>query len=73
MVETITVSADYKVTANITNEVKCRAFDKLLDFYIEHEVFSSESLLQMDDPIIEAPHLLALIADDIIKFKQEWK
>ena len=35
----------------------------------KHNVAGGEGLVQSDDPIIEAPHLLAEIIDDVLMFK----
>jgi hypothetical protein len=64
---------DVKVTANINEEVKDAVFQKIISFYKRHQCFSGESICQMDGPIIESPRLLADIADEIIKFKEEVK
>ena len=54
-------------------DMKNRVFNKLMEWYKEHESFTGESILQSDATIISAPELLAEIADDIIKFDVEWE
>ena len=48
-------------------------FDKILEWFINQEVFSGECLMQSDAPIIDSPDLLSDIADDLFEFKVEWK
>lgn len=45
-----------------------KVFDAVIDYYKKHEAFNGECICQSDDPVIDAPHLLAAIADDIIQF-----
>jgi len=52
---------------------KQAVFDKVVGFFLEHESFSGESIMQADDPRIEAPVLLSAIADDILCFDVTWK
>lgn len=49
---------------NWTEEKKERAISKLTKYFEEHGV--GECICQSDDAIIEAPSLLADIADDIL-------
>lgn len=44
-----------------------------MEYFKKHECFSGESIMQMDNPQIEAPELMADIADDILKFKFTYK
>ncbi len=64
---------NYIAEFNDSQEIKEKVFQKVLEYFKEHEAFSGESILQSDNPIIEAPHVMAEIADDIIKFKYECK
>lgn len=65
-------TSEYIVTFDNSEEVRQALFNKLLDFFVKHESFSGESICQSDSPQIEAPELLAEIADKIFKFKVEW-
>lgn len=48
-----------------TSEKKEAAIAKLTDFYERHG--HGECIMQSDDPLLEAPELLSVIADDILK------
>ena len=52
---------------------KDELFEKVLAWYLEHECFNAESIYQCDAPQLTAPELLADIAEDILKFKVQWK
>lgn len=51
-----------------TPEMDKAIADMVIEFYLKQKVFFGESLMQNDDPVIEAPLLLADILDDICKF-----
>ncbi|MCK5610721.1 hypothetical protein KAR91_53100 [Candidatus Pacearchaeota archaeon] len=53
-------------------EMAAKVFKRLIDWYKEHESFCGETIQQRDEPIIDAPNILSLIADDIIKFDVEY-
>lgn len=62
------------VKVNDSQKIKDAVFDKLIkDYYIKYGSFTGESIMQSDDPQIYAAELLSNIADDIIKFKVDWK
>ena len=63
---------DHEVRFDDSQEVKDKVFEKLIDFFKEHETYSGESICQSDGPQVEAPELLSTIADDIIKFRVKW-
>lgn len=52
-----------------TPELKEKVYQSVLNWYINQGYFSGESIMQSDDPIIDAPNLLSDIADDLFKFK----
>ena len=56
-----------------TPEIKEAVFQKIMEYFKKHECFRGESIMQMDNPQIEAPELMADIADDILKFKFTYK
>jgi len=46
----------------------------LLEWYVRHDVFSGESIMQMDDPILDAPAMLSDMADRLLVVKyEEWE
>jgi hypothetical protein len=63
---------DYEVSYEETDEIKQAVFDRVMKYFNKHQAFHGEVIMQMDDPIIDAPNVLADIADDIIKFKVEY-
>ncbi len=64
---------DAVVTFKDDEATKQAVFDRVMAFFKEHESFCGESICQCDGPIIDAPNVLADIADDILCFKVEWK
>ena len=64
---------NYFVTFEDTPEMHKKVFDRLIEFFKKHESFRGESVMQCDNPQIEAPGVLADIADDIIKFEVAYK
>lgn len=64
---------DYILTYKNSNKVKDKVFDSVVAFCKKHEAFSGEDIFQSDDPQIYAPELIAIIAEDVIKFRREWK
>lgn len=64
-------TSDYTVSYEETPELHKAVFDKVMQYYMKHEAFHGEVIMQDDDCIIYAPETLAIIADEIIKFKVE--
>ena len=64
---------DYIVEFQLTEALKDRLLEKVIDFFTEHECFNGESIIQSDGPQIGAAPLLADIADDVFKFDIKWK
>lgn len=60
---------NYVIEYEDTPEMHKKVFDKVLDYFKKHEAFHGEVIMQCDDTIIDAPNVLADIADDIILFK----
>lgn len=58
----------YSVDYECSDEVKDAIFERVIQYFIEHEVFHGESIHQMDNPIIDAPNVMSDICDNIIKF-----
>ncbi len=55
------------------NAVARDVFEGLVAWYTKHESFEGECLQQCDEPQLDAINILSKIADDIIKFKVEYK
>lgn len=68
-IETSDFVAEYEDGENIKNLV----FERVMKFFKENEAFCGEQIMQSDRTLIDAPNVLSDIADDIIKFKVEWK
>lgn len=64
---------DCVVKFDDNREVRDKVFEAVVKFFVEHEVFCGESIMQCDAPQIDGPELLSEIADDIIKFDVEYK
>ena len=47
-------------------------FDKLIEWYFKHECFHGANIIQHDEPNMDAPNILAEIADDLLKFDIKW-
>lgn len=59
----------YSVDYECSDEVKDAVFERVVQYFIEHEVFHGESIHQMDNPTIDAPNVMSDICDNIIKFE----
>ncbi len=59
----------YIVEYEDNEEVRNEVFNRVMEFFIKHDAFAAEIIGQADNPIIDAPHVLMDIADDIIKFR----
>ncbi len=64
---------DYTVSFEDTQEMRDAVFERVIAFYMKHEAFSGESIMQCDGPQIDAPDLLADLADETLKFHVKWK
>ena len=64
---------DYVCHYEVNDDIKNKVFERVMAYFTKHEVFSGESLMQSDWTLLDAPTVLADIADDIIKFDAEWK
>jgi hypothetical protein len=60
---------DFKVSYEETEEIKKKVFDAVMAYFIKHEAFAGEVIMQDDDCQIYASSVFAKIADDIIKFE----
>ena len=73
MKRTLIDDEDYKVEFDDTPELRDKVFEKVLQFFKDHDSYIGECIMQNDDPIINAPNYFAEIADDIIKFEVNYK
>ena len=64
---------DFNVVFEDTPELRERVFEHVLAFLTKHEAFSGESIMQSDDPQIEAPEFLAELVDEVFQFDTEVK
>lgn len=64
---------EYTLSFNNDQKTKDLLYDAVLEFFCEHETYSGESICQCDSPQVEAPGLLAKIADRILKFEVKYK
>lgn len=64
---------DFNVTYDDTPEVHKAVFEIVMEYFKDHEAFIGEVIVQDDNCIIDAPSVMARIADKIIKFKVDNK
>lgn len=64
---------NYVGTYRDDEATKQAVFDKVVAFFVKHESFHGECIMQSDDPQIYAPELLAEIADEVMHFEIECK
>ena len=64
---------DYTVIHSATPEMKEAVFKAVMNYFQAHKAFHGEVIMQSDACIIDAPSVMAYIADDIIKFKVIYK
>jgi len=62
------IRRDMIITFEETEELKQAVYDRVLKFYLDMEAFSGESIMQSDNPQMEAPILLSDIADGLFQF-----
>lgn len=70
--EVYVVLSDSSVVFKDNQKIRDAVFIALIDWYFKHQSFSGEEIIQCDGPLIDAPNVLADIADDIIKFDVRW-
>lgn len=63
---------DHTVTYDDSQEAKDRIFQIALDWFNKVKMYSGESLGQSDDTYIEAPDILAELAEEGFRFEQKW-
>ena len=62
-----------RVTYLDDEATKQAVFDRVMAYFTKHQAFDGESIHQRDSTIIDAPCVLADIADNIIRFQVEYK
>lgn len=62
-----------RVTIKDTPELRAEVFRKVLGFYLKHESFSGECIMQFDAPLIDGPTFLSDLADETFKFDVSWE
>lgn len=66
-------TSDLLLFCDNSDETKQKLFHKIVDFFVERELFNGESITQSDVVSIDAPQLLSEIAEDILKFDVKFK
>lgn len=66
------IKEDMIIKFDASQETKDKVFSRLIEFYLEHESFSGESIQQSDGPLIDAQYVLSDVADNIICFNVEY-
>jgi len=56
-----------KITYKVSDEIKEKIIDRIIEYCQETGCYSGESLHQCDDGIMEAPSVMSDIIDDIIE------
>lgn len=64
-------TSDGTVTYKDDQNTRDIVFEKVLAFFLRLECFNGECCVQNDDPQLEAPELLAKLADDVFQFYPE--
>jgi hypothetical protein len=70
--KTVAKISDGVVRYNCNQKAKDLLYETMLQWFIEQETFSGESIMQSDAPLIEAPELLCKIAEEIFEFDAIW-
>lgn len=58
----------YEIIFNHNKETRDLVFKKCLEYFIEHDNFIGEGIMQCDETIIDAPEVMADLADNIFQF-----
>lgn len=64
---------DYFVQFEETPQLKEEVFERCLNWFIKHKAFAGEVIMQSDEPLIDAPDLMADLADDVFKFEYKYE
>lgn len=73
-VRTPTIDQEFMRVTYLDDEATKQAvFDRVMAYFTKHQAFDGESIHQRDSTTIDAPCVLAYIADNIIRFQVEYK
>lgn len=61
---------DYQITYNDSQEAREKLYAACLEWFKDQGHYSGESIMQSDEPQIQAPVFLSDVADDIFQFDQ---
>jgi len=67
------VDTDKVVEYDDSPEMQRKVFDRVIKWFVEHDVFAGESVAQMDSCQVDAAPLMEELADDVIRFKVNYK
>lgn len=73
MKKLIKVDECLSVSYEDSPEIHKQAFDKLIEWYLEHKLFHGESICQCDTGNIESVTVVSNIADEVINFETHYK
>ena len=60
---------DFNLKFNDSHNTKEKLFKLMLEWFVKMEAFSGETIMQSDEPRIEAAPFLSEIADDVFEFE----
>ncbi len=66
-------TSEYTCNFDDSEEAKNHIYAKLLDWFQKHELYTGEAIVQSDIAQIEAPDLMAFLAEEGFKFDVTWK
>ena len=64
---------DFILSYEVGEQVNEHIVSRLLQWFIKHEAFCGESIMQNDNPQIYAAPFLSELADEVFKFDVIWK
>jgi hypothetical protein len=68
----VKIDDEMSVEYDRSPEIKDAVFQAVIDYFLKMQLFHGEGIVQSDEAQIEAPLLMANIADNIIKFDVQW-
>lgn len=60
------------VEFDTSDKIKEEVFQAVIDWFLEHDSYCSESIMQSDDTLMDSPVLMSQLADGVIKFNVDW-
>lgn len=60
-----------KITFADDQNTKDAVFERVVKFFLDHQSFCGDSVMQCDAPQIDAPEFLADLVDEVLKFEVE--